>query len=817
VQALFAQRMSIDFNKDWKFYLGNDSLASAKEYNDTKWRTLNLPHDWSIESDFIKEAPATNQGGSLPGGIGWYRKTFILPSSAKDKLVSIEFDGVYKNSEVWINGHYLGKRPYGYVAFSYDLTPHLLPAPQKNVIAVKVDNSQQPDSRWYSGSGIYRNVKLIIKNTISIDYQGVRVESRLSSPELEERGNWSKYKPTKGSIRGSVHIGEVSITNNTDRIQSINVLYRLFDMQGREIDERKSENIEIKSKDRYSSAIPKSNVSYKIKPHPILWSVSNPYLYKAVITILQNDKPIDEVSTKIGFREIEFNDQKGFYLNGEPLKIKGVCLHHDLGALGAAFNKEAARRQLRIFKEMGCNAIRCSHNPPASEFLDLCDEMGFLVIDEAFDMWAKRKNKFDYHLYFKEWHKKDIEAMVLRDRNHPSVFMWSIGNEIREQFDSSGTRIAKELTDIVKNLDPTRPVIAALTETMPDKNFISKSNALDVLGFNYKDFDYSALPSRFPGQKFLATETASALETRGVYQFPADSIRIWPPNYKVQDTFSGGNKDYTSAAYDNTYACWGNTHEKSWLAVKNNPHIAGAFVWSGFDYLGEPMPYPNYPSRSSYYGIIDLAGFPKDVYYMYQSEWSTKNVLHLFPHWTWNKGDIVDVWAYYNNADEVELYLNGKSLGVREKSDTSLHVLWRVPFTPGTLKAVSRKNGRTILTKEVKTANQPARIELSVDKKIMKADGKDLTFVTAKIVDKYGVLVPDANNLLEFYVSGAGIIAGTDNGYQADTVSLKNNKRNCWKGLALAIIQSNGKQGNITLRVSGKGLASSLISLKAAD
>jgi beta-galactosidase len=439
--------------------------------------------------------------------------------------------------------------------------------------------------------------------------------------------------------------------------------------------------------------------------------------------------------------------------------------------------------------------------------------MGFLVIDEAFDMWQKRKNKFDYHLEFIVWHKKDIEAMVLRDRNHPSVIMWSIGNEIREQFDSTGTSITKELVAIVKNLDPTRPVTAALTETFPEKNFITKANALDVLGFNYKDYDYSELPKRFPGQKFIATETASALETRGVYQFPSDSNRIWPPNFKAQDTFTA-NPDFTCAAYDNTYAYWGNTHERSWLAVKRNPHIAGAFVWSGFDYLGEPMPYPKFPARSSYYGIIDLAGFPKDVYYMYQSEWSSKPVLHLFPHWNWNKGELVDVWAYYNNAEEVELFLNGRSLGVRKKSDTTLHVMWRVSFEAGTLKAVSRKNGKIVLIKEIKTASTPTRIQLIADKTNLKAGVNDLSFITVKILDRQGNLVPNADKLIEFKISGNGNIVGADNGYQADTVSLKSNKRNTWKGLALAIIQSDEKKGNITLTAICPGLQPASIILR---
>ena len=781
-------RWEIDFNKGWKFFLGDDSSAINPGFDDSHWRSLSLPHDWSIESDFIKDAPATNQGGSLPGGIGWYRKTFTLPVAAKNKNISIEFDGIYKNSEVWINGHYLGKRPYGYISFSYDLTDFVKPVPEKNVIVVKVDNSQQPDSRWYTGSGIYRNVKMVITKDFRFDERGLFI----TTPFINK-------STATINVKGIFHTShahylmlkiKVSVLDNNNSVITSNI----FDAGN--LNQAGGINYDVQIK------------------NPIVWDVSNPYLYKMRMELLSlRNETLDDLIITFGIRYFDFDSEKGFSLNGRPLKIKGVCMHHDLGALGAAFNINAAKRQLRILKEMGCNAIRFSHNPPASELLDLCDQMGFLVIDEAFDMWQKRKNKFDYHLDFKEWYKKDLEAMVLRDRNHPSIIMWSIGNEIREQFDSTGTTITKELVSIVKDLDPTRPITSAITETFPEKNFITKANALDVLGFNYKDYDYAELPNRFPGQKFIASETASALGTRGVYEYPSDSIRIWPPNFKVQDTFSA-NKDFTSAAYDNTHAYWGNTHERSWLAVKNNQHIAGAFVWSGFDYLGEPMPYPKFPARSSYYGIIDLAGFPKDVYYMYQSEWSTKPVLHIFPHWNWKPGQFVDVWAYYNNADEAELFLNGRSLGLRKKTDTSLHVMWRVPFEAGTLKAVSRKHGKIVLTKEIRTAGEAARIELVADKTILKADGKDLSFVTVRILDKKGNLVPGAHNLIEFSITGNGKIAGTDNGYQADIVSLKSPNRKCWKGLALAIIQSTEKKGNITLMATSPGISSASVTIR---
>ena len=815
LQQVHAQslRTVINFNNGWKFSLGNDSAAKDRAYNDAKWRTLNLPHDWSIESNFIKEAPATNQGGSLPGGIGWYRKSFTVPASVKDKVVTIEFDGVYKNSEVWINGKYLGKRPYGYINFSYEITKHVLPG-KTNMLVVKVDNSRQPDSRWYTGSGIYRDVKLVIKNQLYIDETYSYIAAGLFA---REKGNtfpvnWKKWKP--GPVYVALHTSFGAINNNTNEKQQITYDYAVYDKAGRLVYKSDINKKELQKGE--GSIIRFENLDGTHFKDPVLWSVDDPYLYKAVFRIYQDDKIIDEVSKTFGIRQIDFDSEKGFLLNDLPLKIHGVCMHHDLGALGAAFNKEAARRQLTILKEMGCNAIRFSHNPPAAAMLDLCDEMGFLVIDEAFDMWKKKKNKFDYHIDFAEWHQQDLEAMVYRDRQHPSIIAWSIGNEIREQFDSSGTILTRQLVDIVKRIDPTRPVITALTETMPEKNFISKASALDILGFNYKAYDYAALPQRFPGQKFIATETASALETRGVYQFPSDSIRIWPPDYKAQDTFVG-NKDFTASAYDNTHAYWGGTHEQTWLAVKKYQHMAGIFVWSGFDFLGEPMPYPKFPSRSSYYGIVDLAGFPKDVYYMYQSEWSKKDVLHIFPHWTWTKQDTVDVWAYYNHADEVELYLNGRSVGKRTKTDTSLHVMWRLPFEAGTLKAISRKAGKTVLVKEIKTAGKPFAIQLSAHKKEVKAGGTGLLFVTAKIVDVEGNLVPDAADHIQFAVSGNATIAGTDNGYQADTVSLTNTKRRAWKGMALCIVKSSAKKGNNTLTATAPGLKTGRIAFRIVD
>ncbi|MBP6431493.1 MAG: DUF4982 domain-containing protein, partial [Ferruginibacter sp.] len=710
-------RSVVNFNAQWKFYLGDDSLASTINFNDALWRKLNVPHDWSIEQQFAPTAKATTQGGALPGGIGWYRKIFTIEPSAKNKNIFIEFDGIYRNSEVWINGHYLGKRPNGYISFRYDITPYVKFDNTQNVIAVKVDNSQQPNSRWYTGSGIYRDVQLVFENR----YAAVK--------------QWGAFVTTS-----NITAKEATVNVNTTLVSSIkgwksfNLFFDIYDANNKLVSGgEKITNGRLKFSGNKVQHAFSTNIF-----NPKLWSVQNPYLYKLVIRVVGNGKIIDEYKTTFGIRSFYFDAQKGFFLNNAPLKIKGVCMHHDLGALGSAFNTRAAERQLQILKNMGCNAIRTAHNPPASAFLDLCDKMGFLVMDEAFDMWKKKKNKFDYSQDFDVWHKQDLADMIQRDRNHPSIIMWSIGNEIREQFDSSGISIAKELVDIVKSIDDTRPVTCALTENNPDKNFIYQSQALDILSFNYKQFDYAQLPIRFPNQKFIAAETASALATRGVYDSPSDSMNVWPPDSKM---FSGGNKDFTCNAYDNTYAYWGTTHEKAWLAVKQNKFMAGCFVWSGFDFLGEPVPYPTWPARSAYYGIIDLAGFPKDVYYMYQSEWTKKPVLHVFPHWNWTQGQIVDVWAYYNNADEVELFLNGKSLGVRKKKQDELHVKWEVPFEAGVLKAVSKNNNKVVLVKEIKTAGEPYAVELIADRSKIKADGNDLCYITANIVDKQGNIV----------------------------------------------------------------------------
>jgi len=774
-------RTVADFDKGWHFHLGDVNGAELTTFNDANWRNLNLPHDWSIEGKFSKDNPAMPEGGALPGGIGWYRKTFIEPASAKNKKVYIDFDGVYQKSTVWINGHELGFRPNGYISFRYELTPYLNFG-GKNTIVVKVDNSVQPNSRWYSGSGIYRNVWLVTTNKIAVSHWGTYV----TTPQVSDHS-------------AQINIKTSLLKGTQDKVD---LETSIVDESGKTV---KSITFEVKDAND-TAAIVNQNIEVS---NPILWSVERPYLYKVVSKVLSDGKVLDTYTTSLGIRYFNFDADKGFSLNGKHIKILGVCDHHDLGSLGSALNTRALERQLQILKAMGCNGIRTSHNPPAPELLDLCDKMGFIVMDEAFDCWEWGKVKYDYHLYFKQWHKRDLQDQILRDRNHPSVFIWSIGNEIPQQGDTSALRVAPDLAAIVHSLDVTRPITTA--NDRPDtSNKIIKSGAIDLIGYNYHEFDYAKFHDRYPGKKFIATETTSGLETRGYYDMPSDSIRIWPSNFGK----FVGNPDHTVSAYDNVRPPWGSTHEATWKVMKKYDFLSGFFIWTGFDYLGEPTPY-SWPSRSSYFGIIDLAGFPKDIYYMYQSEWTNKPVLHIFPHWNWQPGKVVDVWAFYNNADEVELYLNGKSLGIRKKTSDDLHVMWRVKYVPGTLKAISRKDGKVVLTQEIHTAGEPAKIELIADRKLINADGKDLSFITVKILDKDGNVVPDADNLVNFKLNGNAFIASVDNGDPVSHDSFKVNYRKAFHGLALAIVQSKETPGVINFTATSKGLQSAALMIKA--
>ena len=766
------------FTQDWRFHLGDVPNGQDTGLDDAQWRQLDLPHDWSIEGEFSENAPSGTGGGALPGGLAWYRKTFTMPLTSKGKLVFVEFDGVYRNSEVWINGHYLGKRPYGYISFAYDLTPHLIYGGGPNVIAVKVDNSQQPNSRWYSGSGIYRNVWLTTLDPVHVE-------------------QWGTYVTTPAvNAQSATVVIKTKVSNGSNSGAPVNLTTIIQDANGRVV--ARSVANEVAAKGAHAE------VSQTLKVlSPSLWSDEHPYVYKVVSQLQQAGRVVDRYETPLGIRSFRFDVNKGFFLNGKSVKIRGVCNHHDLGSLGAAVNTRAIERQLEMLKEMGVNGIRTSHNPPAPELLELADKMGFIVMDEAFDMWKIAKTKFDYHLDWDEWHKRDLEDMVLRDRNHPSIFIWSIGNEVMEQWNNNptGGTIAKELGAIVRNLDPTRPITSATNGVSRDNKVIMEGG-LDLVGTNYAQAKLPEFAKMFPGRPIIGAETTSALGTRGTYNLPSDKILRWPR--KWDEVLKEGNPDFTCSAYDNSSAPWGSTHEETWKLVKKHDFFSGMYIWTGWDYIGEPTPYP-WPAVSSYFGIIDLAGFPKDVYYMYQSEWTNQQVLHLFPHWNWKPGQEVDLVTYFN-ADEVELFLNGRSLGTKRKQGDDVLVFWRVPFEPGVVKAVSRKNGQVVLTREVRTAEEPARIVLDPDRRKIKADGTDLSCVTVTVVDRNGTVVPTADNLIKFKVVGDGTIAGVDNGYQASHESFKGKQRKAFHGMALVILQAKQKPGRIYLEATADNL-----------
>ena len=770
---------SVSFNDNWRFNLGDVANAQDAGFDDSQWRQLNLPHDWSIEGEFSENAPSGTGGGALPGGLGWYRKTFTIPATAKGKLIFIEFDGVYRNSEVWINGHYLGKRPYGYSTFEYELTSHLNYGAKSNVIAVKVDNSQQPNSRWYSGSGIYRNVWLTTLDPVHVEHWGTYV----TTPDV--------------NTQAATIVLKTQVANGSQSAVPVNLTTIIQDANGREVARHVEKN--VAAKDQHAT------VSQTLKvTSPMLWSDERPYVYKIISQLDQGGRIVDRYETPLGIRTFRFDVEKGFFLNGKSLKIRGVCDHHDLGSLGAAVNARAIERQLEMLKAMGVNGIRTSHNPPAPELLEIADRMGFIVMDEAFDMWKMEKTKYDYHLDWDEWHKRDLEDMVLRDRNHPSVFIWSIGNEVIEQWNSNpaGGTIARELKAIVRNLDPTRPITSATNGVSRDNKVIMEGE-LDLVGTNYAHRKLPEFAKMFPGRAIIGAETNSSLHMRGSYAMPSDEILRWPRDEK---DILKQSPTYECSSYDNSTANWGSAHEETWKLVKNHDFFSGMYIWTGWDYIGEPTPFP-WPAVSSYFGIIDLAGFPKDPFYFYQSEWTNTPVLHVFPHWNWKQGEKVDVVAYFNNADEVELFLNGRSQGTKRKEGDNMHVFWRLPFEPGTLKAVSRKNGQVVLSREVRTAEAPSKIVLTPDRQAIKADGVDLSFVTVKIVDKNGTLVPLADNLVKFEVVGPGSIAGVDNGNQISHESFKGSQRKAFHGMALAIIQAKPKAGRIVLKATADNLA----------
>ena len=774
-------RERMNFDKDWLFVLGDSVQMAKAEYNDSWWRQLDVPHDWAIEGDFFVSNPSGAGGGALPGGIGWYRKHFSLSRIEK---VFLEFDGVYMNSTVYVNGQEVGFRPYGYSSFEYDITPYVREG--ENVVAVRVDNSDQPNSRWYSGCGIYRHVWL----------------TKTAPVHVKQWGVFANASVVKGN--GCL---EVTVALDTDHFAT--VTNTLIDPNGKVVGRSKGL---------------KSVISLA---KPMLWSCDQPNVYMLRTEVMVGGKVVDTYETVTGFRSFKFDAKTGFWLNGKNFKLNGVCEHHDFGCLGAALYEDALHRKLTKLKAMGVNAIRSSHNPPAPELLNMCDTMGLIVMDESFDMWRRKKTQNDYARFFDEWHERDLTDLILRDRNHPSILMWSIGNEVLEQWSSAeadtltleqanlilnaghdASTLAKDgelsvqslltqhLTEIVKRYDTSRPITAGCNEPSPN-NHLFKSGAIDLIGFNYHHEWVKDVPQNFPGKPFIFSESVSALQTRGYYMMPSDSIFKAPKEWWLPYT----DPSFMCSAYDNMHASWSSTHEETWDVVKHNDFVGGQFIWTGFDYIGEPTPY-GFPARSSYFGLIDLAGFPKDTYYMYQSEWTSKPMLHLFPHWNWVPGDYIDMWCYYSGADEVELFINGQSQGIRRKSSgdplcTEYHVGWRVTFDPGEVKAVSRKDGKVVCEQTIKTAGAPDHIRLSID-----YQGKELTFITAEVVDKDGNLCPWAEDQMVFISEGDDGILATDNGCQTSMERMRevataerpfpSPRRKAFHGRCMVVVKGNG-------------------------
>src|ERR1039458_887679 len=773
-----APRIRESFDFGWKFFKGDAPGAQQPDFSDAPWRTLDLPHDWSIEGPFSQTEPAQ---ASLPAGIGWYRKRFRLPESYRGRTVVIEFGGIYENSEVWINGQYLGKRPYGYIPFSYDLTPHLNFG-RDNVIAVKVDNSHQTNCRWYSGSGIYRHTWLLATNPVHVAYWGTFV----TSPHVSKEAATVQIKTR---VRNDGKSAARCILSTT-----------ILDQEGQAV--QSAEAVQEVAAEGVYEFVQQVRVE-----KPNLWSLANPYLYKVRSAVREQDRVVDQYDTPIGIREAVFDADKGFLLNGEHVKLNGVCLHHEAGCLGAAVPERVWERRLGILREMGSNAIRTSHNPYAEEFLDLCDRMGFLVMNEAFVEWKVPKGQIGpngYSNYFDEWYERDVTTFVHRDRNHPSVVLWSAGNEIGDQSAPQGAETLRKLLAVFHTEDPTRLVTAGcdnIASEPPSHTARPEFLALlDVVGYNYVDRwrdrtekYYSIDRQAFPQRRVIGTESGAMSGVRGDYRalFPGDAA---PAGFGGAG--SGRNIDV----------------EQLWKFVRTYDYVAGDFMWTGIDYLGEAR----WPMEGASAGVIDTCGFRKDGFYFYQSQWTDKPVLHLFPHWNWKgkEGQFIPVTCY-TNCDTVELFLNGRSLGVKGyafprlgmegsygnspararvlRTTGDLHLAWDVPYEPGTLKAVGVKDGKAVATVEVSTAGEPAAIGLSVDREVIAADRRDVAHITIQIQDANGSMAPTAANEVAFELQGEGRILGLDSGDPQSHEDYQSARRKAFNGLCLAIVQSTGK------------------------
>ncbi len=791
-------REIILLDKNWKFCNNDVSTAVETKFDDSSWSTVSVPHDWAISGNFDMNIDAqfvkviedgdsvskfrTGRTGALPVfGVGWYRKALPVDITDKGKRIFIEFDGAMSLAKIYLNGAFVGEWPYGYSSFSFDLTDFINYG-KENILAVRLENKPE-SSRWYTGAGLYRNVRLIKTNQTHVIHWGTYI----TTPEISPKNATVKIRTSVKTLPDKGLVKLVTVIQNNSG-QNVNTQTDVL---------------------RADSSNLTFNQTVKIK-NPQLWSTEQPNLYKVVSKVYVNNLQVDQYHSVFGCRSIRFDSNTGFYLNGKPLKIKGVCMHHDLGPLGAAVNYRATLRQLQMMKEMGANAIRTSHNPPSPEVLQICDSIGLLAIVEAFDEWKMEKNKNGYHLYFDVWHERDLRNMIRRDRNHPSVIAWSIGNEIHEQEMPDGKYIAQKLTAICHNEDPARPTTAGFNNhNAAIKNGLS--DAVDLVGFNYKPQDYKAKHQKYPDYKLFGSETASTVSSRGVYKFPVKEIKgVW-------------HKDYQVSAYDLEYPPWATTPDTEFQAQDDNAFIFGEFVWTGFDYLGEPTPYnEGTPAKSSYFGIVDLAGLKKDRFYLYQSKWSDVPVLHVLPHWNWPErtGQKVPVYCY-TNYPKAELFVNGKSMGVKQKDNSGKYsryrLMWNdVAYSPGEIKVVAYNDSNKAVAQEViKTAGDSYAVRMKVDRPEIKADSKDLAFVTVEIVDKAGNLCPLADQLLFFEVSGAGKLKALCNGNAVDQTSFSSNYMRVFNGKLVAVIESTGLAGQINLKAYGSNLEQQTITFTA--
>lgn len=793
---------------------GADVAYVQTNFNDSEWEKINLPHDWAINGPFYTEANAIVGGGMgrLPvQGIGWYRKKITIAAADKGKAIYLDIDGAMSYTVVWCNGNLVGGWPYGYNSFRLDLTPHLKQG--ENQIAVRIDNPTN-SARWYPGAGIYRNVWLTKVNPVHVAHWGTFITTK-------------NVSASSATIDLAVQIENKSVTNQT--IQVVTELF-LFDgklkKKGSKVASFSASNVLATT-----GTISKIEKSITVK-NPLLWGpppAQKPNLYIAVTRLLANGKVLDEYQTPFGIRSLTFDAEKGLFVNGKLVRFQGVNQHHDLGALGAAFNTRAAERQLEILREMGCNAIRLAHNPPAPELLELTDRMGFLVIDEIFDSWERKKTPLDFHLIFPDWYEADTRSFIRRDRNHPSVIAWSYGNEVGEQYTAdTGAVVSKRLYDIVKEEDPTRPATASMNYAKPNMPFPA---VMDILSLNYQGEGirdapayahlrgirtsplYPAFHEKFPDKLIVSSETASALSTRGSYVFPVTTGNSAP----VSDSTGGDPVNKYVSAYELYTAQFGASPDKVFASQDKHPFVAGEFVWSGWDYLGEPTPY--YSARSSYSGIIDLAGFKKDRFYLYQARWRPElPMVHILPHWNWpdRVGQITPIHVF-TSGDEVELFVNGRSLGRKKKAAYEYRLRWDdVQYEPGTVKAVSYKNGKKWAEETIQSTGAPSQLKLKADRTVIAADGNDLSFITVSITDKNGLLVPVANNNISFSIEGAGEIVATDNGDPANLVSFVSKEREAYFGLVLVIVRSKtGVPGVMKLKATAPGLTTAVIEINS--